>query len=200
MLDHRDTATRCFGGRLDRGKDAQEPTCLTFTLTIRDRAYTGGSHKRSLPLRLSRNMMFHDVGLEHTRIRRPMSSFVVHGVSSSQMRRPYRLKRRAEAQRQTRHRIIEAAIELHQTIGPAATTVRDIAKRARVGRVTVYRHFDDELALARACSGQYFQRHPLPDADPWSATEDPTDRLRIGLRDTYAYHRATEKMMAREPI
>jgi AcrR family transcriptional regulator len=113
------------------------------------------------------------------------------------MRRPYRLKRRAEAQRQTRQRIIEAAIQLHQTVGPAATTVRDIAKRARVGRVTVYRHFGDELALARACSGQYFQRHPLPDADPWSATEDPTDRLRIALRDTYAYHRATEKMMAR---
>lgn len=57
------------------------------------------------------------------------------------MTRPYTLKRRAERQDETRRRIVEAAIELHQTIGPAATTVSEIAQRAGVGRVTVYRHF-----------------------------------------------------------
>src|SRR5213596_2204294 len=64
--------------------------------------------------------------------------------------RRYQLKRRAEQQEETRSRIVEAAVELHQTIGPAATTFSDIAERARVGRVTVYRHFPDELALAGA--------------------------------------------------
>ena len=83
------------------------------------------------------------------------------------MARPYQLKRRAERQEMTRRRIIEAAIELHQTIGPAATTVSEIAERAQVGRVTVYRHFPDELTLARACSGLYFTRHPAPDPDRW---------------------------------
>jgi len=111
--------------------------------------------------------------------------------------RSYQLKRRAERQDQTRQRIIEAAIELHQTVGPAATTVSEIAERAQVGRVTVYRHFPDEPTLARACSGQYFERHPFPDPDSWQAIADPVERLRTGLRETYAYHRATEAMITR---
>lgn len=109
----------------------------------------------------------------------------------------YELKRRAERQEETRQRIVEAAIELHQTVGPAATTVTDIAERAQVGRVTVYRHFPDEPALARACSGLYFERHPAPDAAAWRAIPDPRERLSTALDETYAYHRATEAMMTR---
>jgi AcrR family transcriptional regulator len=113
------------------------------------------------------------------------------------MSRPYTLKRRAEHQKETRQRIVDAAIELHQTIGPAATTVSEIAERAGVGRVTVYRHFPDELALARACSGQYFERNPPPDPERWRAVADPEERLRIALREVYAYHRATQEMLSR---
>ena len=113
------------------------------------------------------------------------------------MARTYQLKRRAVRQDETRQRIVEAAIELHQTIGPAATTISEIAERARVGRVTVYRHFPDELTLARACSGLYFERNPAPDIESWRAIADPEERLRTGLRETYAYHRATERMMSR---
>ena len=110
--------------------------------------------------------------------------------------RPYRLKRRAETQDQTRQRIVDAAIELHQTRGPAATTISDIATRAGVGRVTVYRHFPDEEALLGACSGQYYAQHPFPDPHPWRAITDPRTRLRTGLAETYAYHAATEEMSA----
>ncbi|MGE5273636.1 MAG: TetR/AcrR family transcriptional regulator [Verrucomicrobiota bacterium] len=42
-----------------------------------------------------------------------------------------------EREGETRSRIVEAAIELHRTIGPASTTVSEIAERAGVGRVTV---------------------------------------------------------------
>jgi AcrR family transcriptional regulator len=90
-----------------------------------------------------------------------------------------------------------AAIELHQTKGLAATTISDIAEHANVGRVTVYRHFPDQESLVGACSGQYFERHPFPDPTPWAAIEDPMARLRRGLRDIYAYHRETEPMMSR---
>jgi AcrR family transcriptional regulator len=108
--------------------------------------------------------------------------------------REYKLKRRAERQGQTRQRIVDAAIDLHQSIGPAATTVGQIAERAGVGRVTVYRHFPDEMSLARACSGHYMAQHPAPDPERWRAVADPAERLRAGLRDTYAYHRSTEAM------
>ena len=112
------------------------------------------------------------------------------------MARSYRLRQRAEGQDQTRQKIIEAAIELHQAKGLAATSMSDIAERAKVGRVTVYRHFPDEAALIGACSGQYFSRHPLPDPEPWRSIDDATERLRRGLRDTYAYHRETDAMLS----
>lgn len=113
------------------------------------------------------------------------------------MKRSYRLKRRAESQDRTRRKIVEAAIELHQTKGLAATTMSDIADRAKVGKVTVYRHFPDTPALVSACSGRYFQLHPFPDPEDWRCIQDPSERLRRGLRDTYAYHRATQPMMTR---
>jgi AcrR family transcriptional regulator len=111
------------------------------------------------------------------------------------MARRYELKRRAANQDETRLRIVEAAIDLHQTIGPRATSVTEIAERAGVGRVTVYRHFPDELTLAHSCSGLYFERHPFPEPDDWGSMADPVERLRRGLRETYAYHRATEAMI-----
>lgn len=113
------------------------------------------------------------------------------------MARSYQLRRRAERQNRTRQKIVEAAIELHQSKGLAATTMSDIAERANVGRVTVYRHFPDEAALVGACSGRYFERHPLPEPELWRSVQDATQRLRRGLRETYAYHRVTEAMMTR---
>jgi AcrR family transcriptional regulator len=117
-----------------------------------------------------------------------------YGVYHQHMTREYRLKRRAERQDETRQRIVNATIELHQTIGPAATTISDIADRAGVGRVTVYRHFPDELTLFRACSGSYLQRNPLPDPQRWHEIVDPLQRLRSALVEVYDYHRTHEGM------
>ena len=111
--------------------------------------------------------------------------------------RRYTLKRRAERQEATRQRIVEAAVALHQSVGMARTTVTDIAARAGVGRLSVYRHFPGELTLGRACSGLYWERHPLPDPTPWRAVDDPHERLQLALRKSYAYHRQTEEMMTR---
>jgi len=119
------------------------------------------------------------------------------GCITNMAKRSYKLRRRAESQGRTRQKIVEAAIDLHQAKGLAATTMSDIAARAKVGKVTVYRHFPDEAALVGACSGQYFERHPLPDPDDWRAIKDAAARLRRGLRDAYRYHRETEPMMTR---
>jgi AcrR family transcriptional regulator len=108
--------------------------------------------------------------------------------------RAYEMKRRAERRDETRQRIVDAAIELHETVGPAATAISDIAERAGVGRVTVYRHFPDEAAMLRACSGHYYEQYPLPDPKGWRRIADPEERLRSALTETYAYYRATERM------
>ena len=113
------------------------------------------------------------------------------------MPRKYEMKRRAQRQEETHRRITEAAVELHQALGPAKTTISAIAERAGVQRLTVYKHFPDERALLAACSSHYEAANPLPDVGPWTQILDPEDRLRRALAETYAYHRRTEPMMTK---
>ena len=110
------------------------------------------------------------------------------------MTRTYELKLRAERQQQTRQRIIDAAIELHQTVGPARTTLSDVARRAGVQRHTLYRHFPDERELLLACSGYYTTVNPMPDPKPWLAIAQPVERLRRGLTELYAFYELNEPM------
>lgn len=79
------------------------------------------------------------------------------------MPRAYTLKRRAEKQAETRQRIVEAAVALHGSVGPARTSLSVVAERAGVQRHTLYAHFPDERSLAMACSGLTLERDPLPD-------------------------------------
>jgi AcrR family transcriptional regulator len=110
-------------------------------------------------------------------------------------KRRYELRRRAELQDQTRRRITEAAVELHQSIGPAATTVSAIAERAGVQRLTVYRHFPDQRALFAACSQHFFAANPPPDTTAWAAIADPAARLATALAELYAWHERAEAML-----
>src|SRR5216683_3553903 len=103
------------------------------------------------------------------------------------MARKYEQRRRADKQAETRRRIVEAAIELHRTKGPARTTLSDVARRAGVQRHTLYRHFPDERALGLACSGLFGELNPSPDPEPWRTVADPEERLRLGLSELYEY-------------
>jgi AcrR family transcriptional regulator len=107
------------------------------------------------------------------------------------MSREYKKRKRAESEEATRQRITEATMHLHETVGPARTTVSGIAHEAGVQRATVYRHFPDEDALIDACSSHWISIHPPPDPGPWMAIEDPDERLRIALGDMYAYYETT---------
>ena len=104
------------------------------------------------------------------------------------MARTYTLKRRAERQADTRRRIVEAAVELHSSLGPARTPLSLVAERAGVQRHTLYAHFPDERSLLLACSGLTAERDPLPDAEPWRAIADRRERLRVGLRALYDWY------------
>jgi AcrR family transcriptional regulator len=112
------------------------------------------------------------------------------------MTRTYTLKRRAEQQAQTRRRIVEAAVELHGSVGPALTTVSMVAERAGVQRHTFYAHFPDDRSLWLACSGLVAERDPLPDAEPWRTIEDSRERLRIGLRAVYGWYERNADLTA----
>jgi AcrR family transcriptional regulator len=111
------------------------------------------------------------------------------------MARKYELKRRAERQAATRRTIVEAAIELHRTKGPARTTLSDIARLAGVQRHTLYRYFPDERAMFAACSGQYVELNPPPDPAPWRTIEDRAVRLRTGLSELYEFYERTCDML-----
>jgi AcrR family transcriptional regulator len=111
------------------------------------------------------------------------------------MPRPYEQKRRAESQSETRRRIVDATIRLHQTIGPNATTISEVARIAGVSRLTVYRHFPDQLSLLRACTREYNVRHPAPDADGLAGIHDPVRRLEAALPGIYAYYADNAAML-----
>jgi AcrR family transcriptional regulator len=104
------------------------------------------------------------------------------------MTRTYTLKRRAEKQADTRRRIVEAAVDLHSSVGPALTSLSMVAERAGVQRHTLYAHFPDERSLWLACSGLATERDPPPDSEPWRAIADPRERLKTGLTAIYAWY------------
>lgn len=96
----------------------------------------------------------------------------------------------------TRRRIIEAMVDLHEEIGPASTTVTAIAERAGVQRLTVYRHFPDDRAMLRACSSHWLEDRPLPDPAAWIGILDPAVRLETALSRLYAWFRGGAPMLA----
>jgi len=112
------------------------------------------------------------------------------------MTRTYTLKRRAEQQAETRRRIVEAAVELHGSVGPALTTVSMVAERAGVQRHTLYAHFPDERSLQLACSGLALERDPLPDAAAWTPIEDRRERLRMALAAIYGWYDRNAELAA----
>ena len=117
--------------------------------------------------------------------------------SSARERRPYRKRRRAQLEAETRLRITEAAVDLHGSLGPARTTISAVADRAGVQRGTVYRHFPDEDTLFLACSSHWMAQHPLPDPAAWTAIEDPDERLRTALGEVYEWYDRGQDMVER---
>ena len=105
--------------------------------------------------------------------------------------------RRENRKKAIRDRIVRATIELHQTLGPAHTTISDIARRAGVQRLTVYRYFPDERALRRACSTEYRVWNPPPDPEAWLGIADPEARLEQALSEVIPYYRRTAPMLSR---
>lgn len=104
--------------------------------------------------------------------------------------RPYTKQARAEAEAETRARILEAVMALHEEVGPSRTTISAIAERAGVERLTVYRHFPDEASMIGSCSALWAERNPPP---PLPVDVD----CRRALLDLYAWYRRNARMLER---
>jgi AcrR family transcriptional regulator len=115
---------------------------------------------------------------------------IVHTMSE---KRRYTLKERARAQDETRQRIVEATMALHEERGPRATTISAIAERAGVQRLTVYRHFPDETAVFEACTSHWLALNPPPSPELWAgATGNAAIATAIDAFD--AYYDRTRRM------
>ena len=116
-------------------------------------------------------------------------------TETSPPRRRYHKRARAAREQETRQRIVEAALALHGSVGPARTTISAIAEHADVRRATVYRHFPDERALFLGCSGLWQERHPVPDPASWAGIADPVERLEAALDAIYGWYEGAEPML-----
>jgi len=112
------------------------------------------------------------------------------------MTRTYRKSRRAEAQHETRARIVRATTELHVEKGVATTSYPDVAARAGVGAATVYRHFPTMDSLVEAC-GEHFWNAidpPTPDggAEVFAGLGPGTERLTRLVEELDAFYERAE--------
>ena len=113
----------------------------------------------------------------------------------SEKPRTYRKVERARREAETRLKITRAAVDLHETRGPANTTVTDIARMAGVSRMTVYNHFPNDVDLFAACSSHWATRNPFPDASSWDGIDDPRKRLTAGLEELYGWYGEKQEML-----
>ncbi len=109
-------------------------------------------------------------------------------------KRPYKMSERAKSQAETRQKIIEATMHLHEEIGPKNTSISAIAERAGVQRLTVYRHFPDETAVFQACTSHWLSLNPPPNPAVWAQVAEPVEKFRKAVAAFYDYYSRTRKM------
>ena len=107
-------------------------------------------------------------------------------------KRKYQQTRRAEQQQQTHLRILDAACDLHREVGPAHTSIKAVANRAKVQRLTVYRHFTDDVSLLQAAAEHFLRQHPAPDFSFWSHATDPQNRFRQAQLAFFRYYHSNQ--------
>src|SRR5260370_35556727 len=107
------------------------------------------------------------------------------------------MRNRDESFAQTNSRIVEAAKVLHAERGVLATSWQDIAERARVSPVTVYRHFRSLSQLIPACARSFVDSvEPMSESEALAAFGDlrsPREKLAKLIReDCTCYKRGRE--------
>jgi AcrR family transcriptional regulator len=125
----------------------------------------------------------------------------IAAIGEGMPKRPYRLQKRAVARDETRERIVQATMSLHDEQGVATTTFADVAERARVGAATIYRNFPTLGDLVQACGAHVWQdmRPPVPaDAEPlFQGIASREARLERLIETLDAFYRRGELRLVR---
>lgn len=106
--------------------------------------------------------------------------------------RRYRMDKRRASAEQTRQRIVEATMALHAEKGILGTSWKDIAERADVSVMTVYKHFPSLDELVPACGALVDERtnppspHDLPAL--FQDSNLPEQRLARLIAHFFAYY------------
>lgn len=109
---------------------------------------------------------------------------------------------RSESDDPTSAGIADAALRQFELFGLARSTVEDIARRARVGRVTVYRHFPGKDALVEAVALRELRRFLSNLDQAVQPLETPEDRIVEGFVFTLhaaREHRLLQRLIESEP-
>jgi AcrR family transcriptional regulator len=102
--------------------------------------------------------------------------------------RRYRLERRAETAEQTRRRLVEATQQLHAELGIYATTMTQIAERARVSVGTAYHHFPTYADACSACSERTAEMIPFPTAEIFTGLQTVDARVRRLAQEIFGFY------------
>lgn len=92
------------------------------------------------------------------------------------------VRRTAEAAEATRHKVLDAALEIFDDCGYAGATMERIAERAGVTRGAVYHHFDDKAELHDALLREEADQIMRPLLIDLAAGGAPLERLRSFLK------------------
>ena len=90
-------------------------------------------------------------------------------------------------------KITQAAIELHGSVGPAATTISAVAQRAGVTRATLYRHFPNEETLFKACSAEWRSANPAPNPGSMGRDFRSARSAATALLTLYGWYRSPRR-------
>ena len=106
------------------------------------------------------------------------------------MLRRYRQERRRETAAETRQRLVAATVALHNEQGIAATSMKQIARRAGVSIGAAYHHFPTYHEAIIACGAHNFATHPLPHPSVFRGVESVEERLLLLTRQLFEVYRA----------
>jgi AcrR family transcriptional regulator len=91
--------------------------------------------------------------------------------------RSYNSEKRKQLESEMRQKIVKATVKLHAEKGPAATSYKDIAKKADVAIPTVYKHFPDLGGLFYACTRHAAMQAPAQSEDAFSGLSPLRERV-----------------------